>query len=365
VITIALQVVLSALTVAGVFVLARRLFDSQRVALIAAALYAVEPLSVIYTALLLTETLFTVVVVWSLVLIVEYVRSGRVAALLGSAALLAVSTYVRPAGYFLPFGLLALFSGYAALARRWNMLPQVTLAAAAAAVVVVPWQVRNRALGFHGISAISAEYVYFYNAAAVQASRNHTSFEAAQAAMGYLNDSVYFALHPEQRAWRPGERFQFMADQGAREIRGDWVRYARIHVHGMVRVLFEPGAIALIGLYRLRPYPPSSVLLHHIVAAEGSENGLMHLLRANALAMALLLGFGVALVALYALALWGLAAEKRYRDLAAVLLVASAAYFVVVGGGPVGGSRFRHPVMPLVCVLAAAGLGRAARGRRP
>ena len=54
-VSIALQIVLSALTVAGVFVLAHELFADRRVARIAAVLYAVEPLSVVYSAVLLAE----------------------------------------------------------------------------------------------------------------------------------------------------------------------------------------------------------------------------------------------------------------------------------------------------------------------
>src|SRR2546422_63621 len=89
--TITLQIVLSALTVAGVFVLGRLVFNDQRVALVAAALYAVEPLSVIYSAILVAETLFTVLVVWSCVLIVAYVRGSRLGTLVGGMALLAGS----------------------------------------------------------------------------------------------------------------------------------------------------------------------------------------------------------------------------------------------------------------------------------
>src|SRR5438477_10677527 len=63
-VTITLQIGLSALTVWGVFVLARRLFpQDRRTASIAAMLYALEPLSVIYSSILLTESLFTALVV--------------------------------------------------------------------------------------------------------------------------------------------------------------------------------------------------------------------------------------------------------------------------------------------------------------
>src|SRR5439155_3968819 len=194
------------------------------------------------------ETLFTAVVVWSLVLISGYVRGGRAIELVGGTALLAASAYVRPAGYFLPLCLVVLLVGEAARSRRWGRVGPLVLAGAAAVVVVAPWQLRNRALGFRGMSTISGVNMYFYNAAALRAAHTGMSFAAAQAAMGYLNDSVYFELHPEQRTWRPGERFQFMADAGRREVRADLARYARIHVAGMVRVLVDPGGLEMLKL---------------------------------------------------------------------------------------------------------------------
>src|SRR2546421_2403629 len=62
--TIALQIVLSALTVAGVFVLARLVFNDGPVALLAAGLYSGDPLSAIYTTILVSETLFTAGAGW-------------------------------------------------------------------------------------------------------------------------------------------------------------------------------------------------------------------------------------------------------------------------------------------------------------
>jgi 4-amino-4-deoxy-L-arabinose transferase-like glycosyltransferase len=356
--TITLQIVLSVLTVIGVFTLGQRVFNDRPVALIAAGLYAVEPLSTIYTAILATETLFTAVVVWSLVLIVAYVRRGRPTTLVGGMALLAAGVYVRPAGYFLPLCLIALLGGYAVWERRWSALRHLAIAAASAAAVVAPWQLRNRALGFAGISSISSENLYFYNAASLRAERTHTSLEATQAAMGYHNDSVYLALHPDQRIWRPGERFQFMADEGTREIRADVVRYARVHLAGMALVLLSPGTHEVLRLYGL---PPVHGGFRERIAAEGPGKGLQHLWQSNAIALVVLGVLGLGLIALYALACRGLTVGGHWRDFATMPLVVSVAYFVVIAGGPVGESRFRHPLMPLICVLAAAGLRRESR----
>jgi hypothetical protein len=43
---------------------------------------------------------------------------------------------------------------------------------------------------------------------------------------------------------------------------------------------------------------------------------------------------------------------RRPSILAAVLTIA---YYVVISGGPAGDSRFRVPIMPIICVLSGYG----------
>lgn len=361
-ITIALQIALSVVTVAGVFVLANRVLDNERTALVAAALYAIEPLSVVYSVMLLTETLFTALIVWGMAFVVKYIRDSVTPSLVVGTVLLAASAYVRPASYFLPFLLLALLGVSNAVRHNWRVFPRLAAAAASAIAAVAPWQLRNRALGFDGMSAITVESVYFYHAAAVRAAHSGRPFREVQAAMGYSNDSLYVELHPEQRGWTPGHRFEFMAADGRREVLQDLPLSARIYLSGSLRVLLDPGAIDLLKLHKL--YPASGGLLNTIVT-HGLAKGLAELLRTNAIAIALLALLGLALAGSYAMALRWLVASKRLLDPTVMLLVATAVYFIAISGGPAGLNRFRHPVMPFVCVWAAAGLATMARARQP
>ena len=64
-VTISLQIMLGCLTMYMVYRTAQLLFECEKVAIIAATLYAIEPVSIIYTSKLGTETLFAALgMVW-------------------------------------------------------------------------------------------------------------------------------------------------------------------------------------------------------------------------------------------------------------------------------------------------------------
>jgi hypothetical protein len=52
---------------------------------------------------------------------------------------------------------------------------------------------------------------------------------------------------------------------------------------------------------------------------------------------------------------WLLVKQKTYWNWESAFLVVTAAYVIVVSSGPEAYSRFRMPVMPIFCILAAAG----------
>ena len=101
-VTILLQILLSCFTVYMVYRTAQLWFKRTEPSIIAAALYAIEPLSILYTSQLLTETLFAALVMVWLYFLSRYVNQHLLRDLLVSGVALAASVYVRPIGYFLP-----------------------------------------------------------------------------------------------------------------------------------------------------------------------------------------------------------------------------------------------------------------------
>src|SRR5216683_4938379 len=101
-VTILIQVMLSCFTVYMVYRTAQTLFKCERTSMTAAAMYAIEPLSILYTGGLLTETLFAALLMTGVYLLLVYLERRRIQYLLASGVVLAMSTYVRPIAYFLP-----------------------------------------------------------------------------------------------------------------------------------------------------------------------------------------------------------------------------------------------------------------------
>jgi 4-amino-4-deoxy-L-arabinose transferase-like glycosyltransferase len=352
-VTIAIQIVLAGLITVGVGVIACRLSGDERVGMMAGILYAFDPISIRETAALGTETLFTVFLVGGVALLVAYMRVGKLPILLAGVAIVSGASYVRPAGYYLAFGLLMFLGGVAITRRDWRRLAHYGLAVMVTIAVVLPWHVRNRALEFSGFSAISSVNMYFYNAAAVQARQAGASYAEMQAAMGYRDGRVYARLHPEQDTWSRGRRYAYMGAEGTRIVREHFAAYARLHVAGMLRVLLDPGALAILQQYGL--YRANSGVLS-VIVTNGLADGLRQIWRTNSLGFHLLAVLGIALVVVYGLALRGWLATGRVFDPSILLLVLTIAYFIIVAGGPVGVGRFRYPAMPFVYVLAAMGL---------
>jgi 4-amino-4-deoxy-L-arabinose transferase-like glycosyltransferase len=148
----AAQALLDTSTVLAAFLLARR-WLAEAPSLFAAVLVAFNPFLVYFTGLLLTETLFTAMLAWAMVLLawpgaVESVKRARLM-WLGGVMLLALSILVRPGAIGLPVGLAlcgALVNRHATGAYKlgglWP-LPVGATALLATALVLLPWAYRN------------------------------------------------------------------------------------------------------------------------------------------------------------------------------------------------------------------------------
>jgi 4-amino-4-deoxy-L-arabinose transferase-like glycosyltransferase len=131
------QDALAALTVVLIYRLAKRISGSASVALVAAVIAALEPMSIYWSGLLMSDVFFTFLMVLSF----YSLERERWAA---SGILLGLATLVRPIGlFFLPAYLIyaGIRSYNTALKQFWQPLAVLLIAFA---IVISPWAARNK-----------------------------------------------------------------------------------------------------------------------------------------------------------------------------------------------------------------------------
>jgi 4-amino-4-deoxy-L-arabinose transferase-like glycosyltransferase len=352
--TIALQVVFGCLTVYLTYRLALLVFEHHSFATTAAVLCACEPLSVLYTSKLLSETVFTCAITAMVLLLVGYVRSGRWNDLIGSAVALAAAIYIRPIALYLPVVLmLLLLTGL----WRWTTSRRRLVGQAAAFLVVTAgmpaaWAARNCVVaGFMGFSAMADVNLYYWQAAGVEAARQGRGLAEIQSEWGQFDADVFYRRHPEARDWTQVQQFAFYRREAWRILREAPGTALAVHLAGIRSTLFDAGTQAFRDYFRIADPP-----------VEGQPPGpnafwgrLRRGLATKPLAVLLHLVLQAIVVIYLALATCGWLTSGHWRRLDVAVLAVTIGYLLILSGGPAGYHRFRLPLVPLISVLAAAG----------
>jgi hypothetical protein len=356
------QIGLSLLSLLLIRRIAERVFDSEPAGMIAAWFYAVEPVSIMYSVRLMPETLFVFLLLLVIDRLLVFLSTYQLRPLCLAGLSLATATYVRPVSYYLviPLAMALVIVVPRGNGLRWKA-PAVLL------LTVVPllagWQIRNRfETGYSGFSSIVEKNLYFYQSAEVTAELKHVSLGNEQRDLGYLNEASYVVIHPEQSHWSQAQRLVYMRRESVQILSANRDLYLKTHFEGIGVVAFTPCASELLQL--LGEYPGGSMMPRRLLN-EGVLGSLRRVITSYpgvAIAMAILEVF---LLFLYLFAVLGIWNGKGHRD-PILLVVGVAAYFLLISGGAQAVGRYRLPVMPELCMLAAGGIAsvkkREARG---
>jgi hypothetical protein len=271
---------------------------------------------------------------------------------------------VRPAAYYLPvalaLGLLAVLIRKPGL--RWKA-PALLLITCLPWLVA--WQVRNKVeTGYGGFSSARELNLYFTNAVEIVTRLEHRNYFDVHQSFGYSpfvghSGQIYLAqeyvnAHPEQAGWSQAQRIAYMGAEGGRIIRAHPGVYARTCIQPMASMLIEPGA----GYFARMLSLGDSELTNGVGTNQGMAHFGIGLIKTHpAIAASKVVFMGILLV-FYLLALRGVLRWSVGNPYFA-LLVGTAFYFIALCGvtaGPGYDPRFRVPVMPFICIFAAAGL---------
>jgi len=374
-----LQAALSVLSVWLVARLARAVGLSEPAVLCAAWLAALEPVSILYSVRLLSETLFTALLLVSVGRMAAFLRTPlsrpvnsstvphplrglpremggmpmhywKAGSISWSGLALAAAIFVRPAAYWLPMAW-ALGLAVVCWHQRGLRWKASALLLAATLPLLAAWQLRNwMETGFSGFSSIAVRNAYFYSAAETEARANGFPFAVEQQAFGYPDEAAYMRSHPEQTDWSQAARLSFQRAEAGRILEAHWPEALRAQVVGSAVVAFSPCAAELLELLDADSAPAPPRVVH-----AGPLDAALHILRTDPLRATVMVILELWLLALYLLAVKGTVRAGLPRFVR-MLLIGTSLYFITVSGGVQAVGRYRMPVMPLVCVLAGAGL---------
>jgi hypothetical protein len=234
------------------------------------------------------------------------------------------------------------------------------------------WQIRNWVeTGYSGFSSAAEINLYFNDAIYVTGRAEHRNLYDARKEFGYSNyrdlwlmnsgqiylSPTYIALHPEQAVWNQGQRLAFLHSESVRIIRAHFGIFLRSCLPSSFRTAFEFGAGRFDLL--LNSGKPERVAVIQVDESPTSWWGV--LAKAPSWVLAEKTAFAAVLLGLYLFAARGFF-RAGIHSACLWLLLGTSLYFIVISSaaGVAGAdARYRLPVMPIVCILAAAGFRRA------
>jgi hypothetical protein len=356
--TVAAQILLSLASMLVLRKIADHLYPNRNIGIRAAWLYALEPLAILYTVRIMPETLSVLLLLLAIERLLAFQSAFKLSYLAVSGILLAAATFVRPVSYYLGFFLAA---GLAIAApnpvRRWKA-PAVLL------LSLIPWlaawQVRNAIeTGYNSFSSIVEKNLYFFQSAEVIAELQHISLESEQKLVGYPDESSYLARHPEQVNWTRSERLHFMRTQSTQILTQHPALYLKSHLKGVAVVALSPCATEWLQLLGIYPNPDS---MPHRILNQGIPKSIRRIALDHPGITLLMCALEAFLIVLYALAVRGLWRARQNR-IAVFSLFGIALYFLLISGGAQAVGRYRLPVMPILCLFAAAGISRSQKNK--
>jgi 4-amino-4-deoxy-L-arabinose transferase-like glycosyltransferase len=375
-----LQAITATGSVALIWLLGSRLF-SPRVGALAAVILSLDVASVCLGQMLLSETVFTMLMVtaiWLLVRALPLLRVWPGFALSGLA--LACATFVRPVAYYLvPSGAVGIASyfvlrGRATIASRsrWRLAMGRAGASVLVPVLLVGgWQLRNlHETGSARFSQIEGQNMLWYRAAGAISVRDHKTLFQVQREWGldteHSDFSGWLAANPEFAGSTDAARGEEWLRRGMATVVRNPGWYLIAHLRGTAALLLEPGTYFLACLAGVETSERGRELIDRIdgmslwsvtasLSAIWSGHRFLFLSSLWALIFLALLYTGVVL--------WLVRAPCRGRTAGVLTVVIVLGYFAITSAGPEASSRFRVPMMPLLAVLSAAGWQTLRRNR--
>lgn len=296
---------------------------SKKQNLLALWLVALDLPSILHANLVMSETLFTSVLLLAIYFLARGVRNSNTWSILSCGILMGLIMFIRPITIYLPIVLISSGWLFRILSVKSGVLLLVSY------LVVLPWMGRNKSqFGSWFFSTMQEQNVFNYRGMGAEADARNIELWKLQkriraesiknAPIDPVNQSYEFARYQNQLGWEM--------------IYSNPLSFVKITVNGMLRCCFAPARSALTAQF-VKTNESSCVFAPYL-------SGLL-LLQFCWLSFVWIGVFG-----------W-IVKPKCSKNV--YLLLILIVYFIVISSGPEADARFRVPVVSFLALLAADG----------
>lgn len=359
-----LQLLLSLATIWLTWKLALELGLAPRTAALAALLVALSPNLAFLSSKLVSEALFTPLLLICLLLLNRFRLAGRVADLVAAGACSGLLVLTRPIATFFPVLIAAYLLWPRFRIRNWQLgIRNSTLLLACASVVVAPWVIRNGTkTGRYIISTASEHNIYLYDAATVLAAEKRITIPQARDSMMAEAQARFGPLDTNDEA----TMWQKLAAVARPHFFRKPALAVPVWLFGVSADFLNPISVGPLLIHAgSSPAPRSANLLQSsigLLARGRFTEAFSTAWRVRVGGAPLFILVVLALATMFNLILiwFGLASLFLRRARSLLWLLLPILYFTFLTG-TVGDARFRAPIEPLLCLFAALALTRPAK----
>jgi 4-amino-4-deoxy-L-arabinose transferase-like glycosyltransferase len=343
-----IQIIFSTLTVLLTYYLGRYFF-SEKIAYYGSLLFAFGLGPIVYSILLLTETLFTLLLLAGILCLFMYSSHNETKWIIFAGVLIGLSILCRPIALFLPV-ILAIILFLLFLNSYRNIYISILIFLVSVACIITPWVIRNyRSLGVANVSIISSYNLLFYNATALKADIENLKQSAVRTD---FRNRINEECIKENCINDEGKQVKMYYEWGKKIILSNPYRYMFIHLKQNLNSLLP----AVNDFFEVLGIVQGGRDTLSVLNQKGITAAISQYFGERIWLLWIMTPLIILLVFIYTASIAGtifLISQRKWFELA--LLLVPIIYLLILPG-PASQPRFRLPAMPYISLLAGIGI---------
>ena len=332
-----LQLFLDTGIVIIVYFIAKEIFKSKQISLIAAFLYSISFPSAYYSVKLFTEIPFTFILALAILIFIRSIKKNKLSGFALTGFFIGLITLIRPIAQYFPLVLLIVL--VLSNSKPIEKLRNAVILLMLFFIVISTWQFRNLQVYDHyALSHIQGHNLCRHYVAMTKAHVENISEEEA------IKKLIGTSL---KGVTNPFEQSRIYQEIALSYISKHPLQYMKYHLKGILRMFLgtaRSGMSELLGIKteRAAVMEPLSYTAHKIIKNFHNELPTLILL------MKQMLEYMFVIIGLIIMRL-------KDKKIFSVLLIMIICYFALLTG-PIGHSRFRIPIIPFYLIISAKGV---------